>query len=562
MKLNRLIGIVTIATSLMLISCKKDKAPAKLISFEVPELVHVYGGHPFVLPVVTEPVVSDLSSLEFLHPDETNFKVELVNNEVILTYIPLEENDDKEGYKIRTENLRIGNGELGYKDITVNVANRPIIAGIIVPLGAPRIEDGAVLKTDGKSNGGDEYCFGILSMPNYSDSDGNPLVLSSDNYSCLVDAPDGKLAKLEENASETLHTLSFYYSRAVEGLMSVTYSYIDRYSVAGKDFDKEYTLSFSIDSYHEKVSVTAVEFDHSTMLREMGGEPFRVGVKVYPEDAGNQNVTFSSSDPSVATVDETGLISLVGPGEVTLTVTTEDGGFSDDCLLTVAPAISKVQVRSIGREYAAHLCQIMASYNFTFEYVVTPSDVPFVHRELSVENPSYWFVKDESEKGFTITSNTEEGETCEFNIYYCSNHKAYFELKQLENQEYAQSFFDTYAFKLDDSKIFFVEDGVLYQIALTYNKVLDDYVLNYIDESYLSFKGSVGNGCEFEITDIYDRKTRECKTSLGAKTQIIIDDINSSNPVIKIDGTSYNASKMDLSSERSRIVRYLNSYCD
>ncbi len=546
----------------MLISCKKDKAPAKLTSFEVPELVHVYGGHPFVLPIVTEPVVSDLSSLEFLHPDETNFKVELVNNEVILTYIPLEENDDTEGGKIRTENLRIGNGELGYKDVTVNVANRPIIAGIIVPLGAPRIEDGAVLKTDGQSNGGDEYRFGILSMPNYSDSEGNPLVLSSDNYSCSVDAPDGKLAKLEENASETLHTLSFYYSRAVEGLMSVTYSYIDRYSVAGKDFDKEYTLSFSIDSYHEKVSVTAVEFDHSTMLREMGGEPFRVGVKVYPEDAGNQNVTFSSSDPSVATVDETGLISLVGPGEVTLTVTTEDGGFSDDCLLTVAPAISKVQVRSIGREYAAHLCQIMASYNFTFEYVVTPSDVPFMHRELSVENPSYWFVKDESEKGFTITSNTEEGETCEFNIYYCSNHKAYFELKQLENQEDAQSFFDTYAFKLDDSKIFFVEDGVLYQIVLAYNKVLDDYVLNYIDESYLSFKGSVGNGCEFEITDIYDRKTRECKTSLGAKTQIIIDDIDSSNPVIKIDGTSYNASKMDLSSERSRIVRYLNSYCD
>ena len=562
MKLNRLISIVTIATSLMLISCKKDKAPAKLTSFEVPELVHVYGGHPFVLPIVTEPVVSDLSSLEFLHPDETNFKVELVNNEVILTYIPLEENDDTEGGKIRTENLRIGNGELGYKDIIVNVANRPIIAGIIVPLGAPRIEDGAVLKTDGKSNGGDEYCFGILSMPNYSDSDGNPLVLSSDNYSCLVDAPDGKLAKLEENASETLHTLSFYYSRAVEGLMSVTYSYIDRYSVAGKDFDKEYTLSFSIDSYHEKVSVTAVEFDHSTMLREMGGESFRVGVKVYPEDAGNQNVTFSSSDPSVATVDETGLISLVGPGEVTLTVTTEDGGFSDDCLLTVAPAISKVQVRSIGREYAAHLCQIMASYNFTFEYVVTPSDVPFMHRELSVENPSYWFVKDESEKGFTITSNTEEGETCEFNIYYCSNHKAYFELKQLENQGDAQSFFGTYAFKLDDSKIFFVEDGVLYQIVLAYNKVLDDYVLNYIDESYLSCKGSVGNGCEFEITDIYDRKTRECKTSLGAKTQIIIDDIDSSNPVIKIDGTSYNASKMDLSSERSRIVRYLNSYCD
>ncbi len=561
MKLKRIISVVTIATSLMLISCNKEPALYNITSFEVPELVHVYGGHPFTLPIVTEPEAGDISKLEFTHPEETNFNVEISGNKAILTYIPLEENDDTEGGKIRTENLRIGNGELGYKDVTVNVANRPIIAGVMIPMGAPKIEDGAVLKTDGKSNGGDEYRFGILSMPNYSDSDGNPLVLSSENYSCSVDAPDGKLTKVEENASETLHTLSFYYSKAVEGLMSVTYSYIDRYSVAGKDFNKEYTLSFSIDSYHEKVAVTAVEFDCPTMLREMGCEPFRAGVKVYPEDAGNQNVSFSSSDPSVATVDETGLISLIGPGEVTLTVTSEDGGFSDDCLLTVAPAISKVQVRSKGREYAAHLCQIMSTYDNTFEYVLTPSDVPFAHRELSVEDPSSWLVKDESEKGFTVTSNVPEGETCEFNIRYCSNHKGYFELKVLENQDEAQAFFDSYAFKLDESRIFFIEDGVLYQIGLVYNKTLGGYVLNSIDESYLSCKGSTGTNYEFEITDVFDRKTRECKTSLGAKTQIIID-LNSSNPVIKIDGTPYNASRMDLSSERSTIVKYLNSYCD
>ena len=42
-------------------SCKKEKAPQVLsepTSFDVPELVHVYGGYPFTLPIVTEPGMS------------------------------------------------------------------------------------------------------------------------------------------------------------------------------------------------------------------------------------------------------------------------------------------------------------------------------------------------------------------------------------------------------------------------------------------------------------------------------------------------------------------------
>ncbi|MDD6113310.1 MAG: hypothetical protein PUB70_03175, partial [Bacteroidales bacterium] len=109
MKLNRLISIVTIATSLMLISCKKEPVLYDITSFEVPELVHVYGGHPFTLPIVTEPEAGDISKLEFTHPEETNFNVEIRGNKAILTYVPLEENDKTEGMKVRSEILRIGN---------------------------------------------------------------------------------------------------------------------------------------------------------------------------------------------------------------------------------------------------------------------------------------------------------------------------------------------------------------------------------------------------------------------------------------------------------------------
>jgi len=47
---------------------------------------------------------------------------------------------------------------------------------------------------------------------------------------------------------------------------------------------------------------------------------------VTPSDATNQNVSWSSSNPSVATVSNSGLVSGVAPGTATITVTTESSG--------------------------------------------------------------------------------------------------------------------------------------------------------------------------------------------------------------------------------------------
>lgn len=53
-----------------------------------------------------------------------------------------------------------------------------------------------------------------------------------------------------------------------------------------------------------------------------------------PETATNKNVTWSSSDKTVATV-ENGIVTPLKKGTTTITVTTEDGGFSASCLVTV-----------------------------------------------------------------------------------------------------------------------------------------------------------------------------------------------------------------------------------
>lgn len=56
---------------------------------------------------------------------------------------------------------------------------------------------------------------------------------------------------------------------------------------------------------------------------------------IVPEDAVNQNYTWSSSNPSVATVDENGVVRAVSKGTAKITVTTEEGGYQAECLIIV-----------------------------------------------------------------------------------------------------------------------------------------------------------------------------------------------------------------------------------
>ncbi len=61
----------------------------------------------------------------------------------------------------------------------------------------------------------------------------------------------------------------------------------------------------------------------------------RIYVKVNPEDSANQNVTFTTSDSKVATVDEKGNVKAVANGTAVITVTTKDGKHSASCEVTV-----------------------------------------------------------------------------------------------------------------------------------------------------------------------------------------------------------------------------------
>ena len=84
--------------------------------------------------------------------------------------------------------------------------------------------------------------------------------------------------------------------------------------------------------------VTGVTLNTETLELFTGGSA-TLTATVEPSDAANQNVTWASSDPSVATVDAAGKVTAVAPGTATITVTTADGGFTATCTVTVRPDI-------------------------------------------------------------------------------------------------------------------------------------------------------------------------------------------------------------------------------
>lgn len=121
---------------------------------------------------------------------------------------------------------------------------------------------------------------------------------------------------------------------AATGIISGTPATADTYTFtvtatndSGSD-SKEYTLTI------KPVPVTGVTLD-KTELALFTGEGEILTATVEPANATNKTVTWESSNPDVATVDENGVVTAVAEGEATITVTTTDGGKQATCQVKV-----------------------------------------------------------------------------------------------------------------------------------------------------------------------------------------------------------------------------------
>lgn len=91
----------------------------------------------------------------------------------------------------------------------------------------------------------------------------------------------------------------------------------------------------NIDSYatFATIPVTGVSLEEGLWLEP--GQSFVLNPIIMPEDANNKTVTWESSDSSIASVSESGEVTGHHIGRTTITVTTNDGGFTASCDVAV-----------------------------------------------------------------------------------------------------------------------------------------------------------------------------------------------------------------------------------
>ena len=94
---------------------------------------------------------------------------------------------------------------------------------------------------------------------------------------------------------------------------------------------KEYELKYSVSGVSLNINDLKLNLDTK--------KTFQLNANVIPASAENKNVTWKSSNTSVATVDENGLVTAKSLGEVTITVKTIDGEFIDTCNVVVSEII-------------------------------------------------------------------------------------------------------------------------------------------------------------------------------------------------------------------------------
>ena len=162
--------------------------------------------------------------------------------------------------------------------------------------------------------------------------------------------------------------------------------------------------------------VTGVELPKSESVSV--GDKITLTPTILPDYATNKEVKWSSSDESIATVNQSGVVTGKKIGTVTISCTTEDGGYKADCYVTVIISANSVILNK-------NTMTLQSGYNFQLKATVYP--------ETATNKNIIWSSSDESvakvnSNGFVsalaggtavITATTENGgytAKCTFNV--------------------------------------------------------------------------------------------------------------------------------------------------
>ena len=167
--------------------------------------------------------------------------------------------------------------------------------------------------------------------------DGYGVSKCSETYRVRSTASNGTpVCSLPENGKQ-MTTLKYPATFSADAKALKTYSgYSWVHGTSSTGVTGWLPLTDAVASSTETISVTGVALDQTTLILAKGGTA-TLKAAVAPVDATNQNVSWSSSDNAVVTVNG-GVVTATGAGTATVTVTTVDGGKEATCEVKVSNA--------------------------------------------------------------------------------------------------------------------------------------------------------------------------------------------------------------------------------
>jgi hypothetical protein len=91
------------------------------------------------------------------------------------------------------------------------------------------------------------------------------------------------------------------------------------------------------------VPVSGVTLNASSTILSVG-DTYSLVATVAPANATNQTVTWSSTDPLIASVDSSGIVTAIAAGSASVKATTTDGGKTAACALTIYLAVPRYRL--------------------------------------------------------------------------------------------------------------------------------------------------------------------------------------------------------------------------
>ncbi len=148
-------------------------------------------------------------------------------------------------------------------------------------------------------------------------------------------------------------------------------------TVTTQDGNKTATCNITVTS----IAVTGVTVNPTSATLAVGGSQ-QLTATIAPSNAGNQNVSWSSNNSTVATVNTSGLVTATGVGTAIITVTTQDGNKTATCNVTVtAIAVTGVTVNPTSATLAVGGSQQLTA-------TITPSNASNKNVSWSSNNSS------------------------------------------------------------------------------------------------------------------------------------------------------------------------------